>query len=417
MEALINWLADYMAAWSWWPFAPVPSATIVVWVVYAAITAFVIAPLAMIVLTWLERKILARIQDRIGPNRAGPFGVFQAIADAIKMLTKEDITPSGVDRIPYNIAPAMAAVAAIAVFAVLPVAPGIVGTDLNIGVFYIVAIGAYGILAVLMAGWSSNNKYALLGAFRAVAQLVSYEVPMVLALITVTLVAGSMSTADIVAGQSSGWYFIAIPLTFFIFFVSHMAEINRSPFDLLEAESELVAGFHVEYSAFKYALIMIGEYVHMLAAASFSAVFFLGGWRGPFIDQAIQTSPLLAVVLGHIYFLIKVGFIIFVLIWIRGTLPRFRIDHLLDFSWKFLTPLALLNLLVVAFVLKLFQPGTSAGIEISAGPLSSLYLGGWGQTLGLLLGSILTVIVASAVVKAFARRSKDAGLRAVAAVE
>jgi len=180
------------------------------------------------------------------------------------MLTKEDITPEGADRIPYNIAPAMSAIAAIMVFAVLPVAPGVIGTNLNIGVFYVVAVGSYGILAVLMAGWSSNNKYALLGAFRAVAQLVSYEVPMVLALITVTLAAGSMSTVDIVAGQSSGWYAVAIPLTFFIFFPSNMAEVNRSPFDLLEAESELVAGFHVEYSAFKYALIMIGEYVHML---------------------------------------------------------------------------------------------------------------------------------------------------------
>jgi len=416
MEPLITWLANLLSQWRWWPFPPLTSAAWIVWLVYAAIIAFVIAPMAMIVLTWLERKILARIQDRIGPNRAGPFGVFQAIADAIKMLTKEDLTPEGADKIPFNIAPGLAALAAILVFAVLPVAPGVVGVDLNIGVFYIMAVGAYGIIAVLMAGWSSNNKYSLLGAFRAVAQLVAYEVPLALALITVTLVAGSMSTTAIVDGQQSGWYFIAIPLTFFIFFVSNMAEINRSPFDLLEAESELVAGFHIEYSAFKYALFMIGEYVHMLAAASFGAVFFLGGWRGPFIDWAIQTSPLLGAALGLIYFLMKVGFMIFVLMWIRGTLPRFRIDHLLDFGWKFLTPLALLNLMVVAFVVKLFQPAV-AEVGLDAGLLRPWYLGGWGQTLGLLLASILVVIVASAVVKGFAHRSKEAGLRAIAAVE
>ncbi len=418
MEQLTNWLANILANTTWWTWNAENSAQVIVWIVYGLILTFVVAPAAMIVLTWLERKIIARIQDRIGPNRAGPFGIFQAIADAIKMLTKEDITPTGADIIPFNIGPGLAAIASILIFAVIPFAPGVIGTDLNIGVFYVVAVGSFGILGILMSGWSSNNKYALLGAFRAVSQMVSYEVPMVISLITVTLVAGSMSTVKIIEGQTlanGGWYLIAMPLTFLIFFLASVAEVGRSPFDLLEADSEIVAGFHVEYSGMKFAMFMISEYVHALAVSALVAALFMGGWNGPGVATLSVSAPFWAAVLGFIYFLAKMGVVIFILMWFRGTLPRFRIDQLLDFGWKFLTPLSLVNLLVVAFVVKLFQPGTSAGINIAAGPLANL--GGAGQTVFLLISSLLVAFLASLVVRAFARRSRDLGLRAISAVE
>ena len=363
MEPVISWLANILATASWWPWPEQVSAAIIVWVVYGALITFAVAPAAMIILTWLERKIIARIQDRIGPNRAGPFGLLQAVADAIKMMTKEDVTPAGADRLPYNIGPGLVAISAILVYAVVPFAPGIIGTDLNIGIFYVMAVGSYGILGILMAGWSSNNKYALLGAFRAVAQLVSYEIPMVVALITVAVVTGSMSTVSIVEGQAwsnGGWYLIAMPVTFLIFFLASVAEAGRSPFDLLEAESEIVAGFHVEYSGMKFGMFMIGEYVHMLAVAALSATIFLGGWSGPLVASLQQSAPFWAGVLGLIYFLLKTFFFVFVMIWLRGTLPRFRIDHLLDFCWKCLTPLALLNLIITALLVNLCQSASCA---------------------------------------------------------
>lgn len=415
MEQIITWLADLLATASWWPWAAQSSAAIIVWVVYGLILAFGVAPAAMIVLTWMERKVLARIQDRLGPNRAGPFGIFQAVADAIKMLVKEDITPTGADRVPYNIAPALSAVSAVLVFAVIPFAPGIIGADLNIGVFYVVAVSSFGILGILIAGWSSNNKFALVGAFRAVAQLVSYEIPLVVSLLTVTLVAGSMSMTAIVDGQSlanGAWYVVALPLAFLIFMIANLAETNRCPFDLLEADSEIVAGFHVEYSGMKYAMFMIGEYVHMLAGACLLAVLFFGGWRGPFVELL---PPFWGGLLGLIYLLAKAGFFIFVMMWFRGTFPRFRIDHMLDFCWKFLTPLSLVNLLVTAFVIKLFQPGSSAGVPMAAGPLA--FLGPWGQTLALLIANLVLAFITSLVVANLARQSQSRGLRAVAAVD
>jgi NADH-quinone oxidoreductase subunit H len=297
-------------------------------------------------------------------------------------------------------------------------APGVIGTDLNIGIFYVMAVGSFGILGILMAGWSSNNKYALLGAFRAVAQLVSYEVPLVVSLITVAVVAGSMSTITIVENQAwakGGWYILAMPLTFLIFFLASMAEVGRSPFDLLEADSEIVAGFHVEYSGMKYAMFMIGEYVHMLAVAMLSAVLFLGGWDGPFVNLAYQAFPLLGGLLGFTYFVIKTFLFIFIMMWFRGTLPRFRIDQLLNFGWKFLTPLSLFNLLVTAFVVKLFQPASSVGVVIPAGPLANF--GGIGEAVALLLSNLLIAFLTSLVIRSIARRSQARGLRAVAAVE
>jgi NADH-quinone oxidoreductase subunit H len=368
-------------------------------------------------LTWLERKIIARIQDRIGPNRAGPFGLLQGFADMIKMFTKEDITPATADRIVYNIAPGLSVIAAIMVFAVIPFAPGFVGADLNVAVLYIVAIGGFGTLAILMGGWASNNKYALLGAFRVVAMLLTYEIPMVAALITVTMVAGSMSMTAIIEAQGSNlltWYIVSLPLVFLIFFLSGIAETGRSPFDLIEAESELIAGFHTEYSGIKFGMFMIGEYVHMFALSFFCAVLFMGGWQIPFIDVAALPGPL-GPILGFISLIIKVFLVVFVLMWFRGTLPRFRIDHLLDFGWKFLVPLSLALLLGVAVVVRLFSPGSSAGVPVEPGPLSGL--GPIGESIALLLLNLLIAAAAIGLVSGAARRSRAKGLRAVAAVE
>ena len=372
-----------------------PTARLIVNVLYAALLAFVAPVVVVVAFTYMERKVIARIQDRVGPNRAGPLGVLQGFADAVKMLTKEDITPQSADRIVYNLAPALAVIATILIYAVLPVAPGVIGADLNIGVLYIVAIGGIGTMAVLMAGWSSDNKYALLSAFRVVAQLISYEIPMIIALIIVVLAAGSMQMGEIIAAQDVP-FLVTLPLAFFIFFVATVAEIGRSPFDLLEAESEIIAGFHVEYSGMKFAFFFIGEYMHLFVAAGIGTTLFLGGWRGPGASEA----SILGVLLGFVYFTVKTVILIFLMMWIRGTLPRFRIDHLLDFGWKFLVPMGLLGLMAVALVLKLPF-------------LSSSGLTG----LGMLVANVVVILVSLAAVSVAARRSRSVALRGVAAAD
>jgi NADH-quinone oxidoreductase subunit H len=397
------------------PLLDEPAARLIMYIVLASSIA-VVAPAMLIILTWLERKIIARIQDRIGPNRAGPFGLLQGVADMIKMFTKEDITPAVADRIVYNIAPGLSVISAIMVFAVIPFAPGFVGSTMNVAVLYIVAVGGLGTLSILMGGWASNNKYALLGAFRVVAMLLTYEIPMVSALIIVTMAAGSMSMVEIIEAQSGMWYIVSLPLAFLIFFLSGIAETGRSPFDLIEAESELIAGFHTEYSGIKFGLFMIGEYVHMFALSFFCAVLFLGGWQPlPVVNVlALLPGPLAAIV-GFIALVIKVFLIVFVLMWFRGTLPRFRIDHLLDFGWKFLVPMSLVLLIGVAVVVRLFSPGSSVGVAVEPGLLSGL--GPIGEAIALLLMNLLIAALVVGLVSNVARRSRDKGLRAVAAVE
>jgi NADH-quinone oxidoreductase subunit H len=410
MQEIIDYLVSLNI-----PLLDEPAARLIMNIVLASIVA-VVAPAMLIILTWLERKIIARIQDRIGPNRAGPFGLLQGVADMIKMFTKEDITPAVADRIVYNIAPGLSVISAIMVFAVIPFAPGFVGSTMNVAVLYIVAVGGLGTLSILMGGWASNNKYALLGAFRVVAMLLTYEIPMVSALIIVTMAAGSMSMVEIIEAQSGMWYIVSLPLAFLIFFLSGIAETGRSPFDLIEAESELIAGFHTEYSGIKFGLFMIGEYVHMFALSFFCAVLFLGGWQPlPVVNVlALLPGPLAAIV-GFIALVIKVFLIVFVLMWFRGTLPRFRIDHLLDFGWKFLVPMSLVLLIGVAVVVRLFSPGSSVGVAVEPGLLSGL--GPIGEAIALLLMNLLIAALVVGLVSNVARRSRDKGLRAVAAVE
>ncbi|OGO61919.1 MAG: hypothetical protein A2032_04645, partial [Chloroflexi bacterium RBG_19FT_COMBO_49_13] len=300
-------------------------------IILTLIGAFIVGTfgLGLVIFTiWLERKLYARIQDRLGPNRVGPWGIFQTFPDMIKIFTKEYITPQGADKVVYNLAPILSVSAVLLTWAVIPFAPTVFGTDVNVGVLYIVAVGAIGTLSIIMAGWSSNNKYSLLGAFRAVAQMVSYEVPMVLALLVPVLLGGTMGVNSLVASQDV-WYVVLAPIAALIFFLSTMAETGRAPFDLLEAESELVAGFQTEYSGLKFGMFYVGEFLHAFTISALSATLFLGGWRGPWAE--------LYPVLGLVYFFLKTFAVYFFVVLIRISMPRLRIDQMLNFNWKFLT--------------------------------------------------------------------------------
>ncbi len=305
---------------------------------------------------WLERKLYGRIQDRLGPNRVGPWGILQTVPDIIKIFTKEYITPEGADKVTYNLAPILSVSAVLLIWAVLPFAKTIIGTDVNVGALYLVAVGAIGALGIILAGWSSNNKYSLLGAFRAVAQMVSYEVPMVLALLVPVLLGRTMGMNSLVEAQSV-WFIVLSPIAAFIFFTSSIAETGRAPFDLLEAESEIVAGYQTEYSGLKFGMFYVGEFLHAFTISALTAALFLGGWRGPFAQQ----FP----ILGVAWFFMKAFFVYFLVVLIRISMPRLRIDQMLNFNWKFLTPLALILLVVTAVADKVFYL-VIPGVNVSA---------------------------------------------------
>lgn len=338
-----------------------------------------------IFLVWVERKVVARFQDRLGPNRLGPFGLIQPFADVIKLLIKEDITPNGADRIVYNLAPIMALATVLVLWAVIPFAPTILGSNLNVGVLYIVAVGAIGTLGIIMAGWASNNKYALLGALRTVALTVSYEVPMVISLMVPVILARSMSIHDIV-NQQPIWYIVAAPLAAIIFLISAIAELGRSPFDLAEAESEIVAGFHIEYTGMKFGLFYAGELLHALTMGALLSSLFLGGWRGPGAEQ----YPLL----GVFWLFLKSFFIYWVIMWVKYTVPRIRIDHMLDFNWKFLTPLALVVVMVTAIMDKVL-----IGIGAPAGS--------WTYLLSMFGANVLLAWLTLTLLRGYARRERQ----------
>ncbi len=309
----------------------------------ASIAVFVLV--TFMFLTYLERKIIARMQDRIGPNRVGPLGLLQPVADAVKMMTKEDITPTVAHRATYNIAPVLVVAPPLMVFAVIPFGKGMIAADLNIGILYAIAISSLGTLGLLIAGWSSRNKFSLIGAMRAVAQMVSYEVPMVLSLMGVLMITGSLAMGQIVSKQAVP-FIILQPVAFIIYLISSVAELNRTPFDIPEAESEIVAGYHTEYSGMKFAMFMMSEYVSVIVMAAVGTTVFLGGWKGPILPS-------------YIWFLLKMYVIIFVLMWFRGTLPRLRVDQLQGFAWKFCVPGALLNIFMSGIVVFLAPPNTT----------------------------------------------------------
>jgi NADH-quinone oxidoreductase subunit H len=336
--------------------------------------------LVTIALIWIERKFAARIQDRVGPNRVGPYGLFQPFADVIKLLGKEDITPAGADKLIYNLSPVVSVMAVLLIWAVIPLTPVHVGVDLSIGALYFIAVASLGTLAIILAGWSSNNKYALLGAFRVVAQLISYEVPLALSLLVPVMLAGSMSLVAITEAQAGMWFVFMAPLSAFLFFISSQAETGRAPFDLIEAESELVAGFNTEYSGMKFAMFFAGEFMHVFTNGVLMAVLFAGGYIGPFVDQI----P----ILGLFYLLAKAAFWFLISLLMRNSLPRVRIDQLMLFNWLFLVPVAVVNILMMSFLLMLIR---EAGITPED---PSSFVDNIPQTLILLLGNlVLTGIV------------------------
>jgi len=296
------------------------------------VLAFVV--ITVIIFIWYERRLLGRFQVRLGPNRLGPEGIFQPIATALKILLKEDIMPAKGDKVIHWLAPVIVFVPVLMIFAVVPFGEGAILTDLNVGIVYVVAISSVSVVGIYMAGWASNNKYALIAALRTVAQMVSYELPVVLAILGVVLMAGSLSMTQIVASQNLP-FIILQPLGFVIFFLGTVAEMNRSPFDLLEADSEIVAGYHIEYSGMKFAMFYLGEYGHALAYSCIISTLFLGGWQGPFLPPII-------------WFLIKVVAVFSVIVWMRATLPRLRVDQLMTFAWKGLLPMAIINLFIIA---------------------------------------------------------------------
>lgn len=290
---------------------------------------------------YLERRGVGRLQIRLGPNRVGPFGILQPVADAIKVLIKEDIVPAKGDKWIHWWAPVVALVPVLMIFAVVPFQDGALLADLNIGILYIAAVSSVGVVGVVMAAWACNNKFSLIGAMRAVAQIVSYEIPLGLSIIGVVLVAGSLSLNDIVNSQNIPFILLQ-PLGFLIFFASACAEINRTPFDLMESESEIVDGYHIEYSGMKFAVFYLVEYMEALAISAIITTLFLSGWKGPLLPP-------------FLWFLGKVVLVFMVIVWVRGTIPRIRVDQLMAFAWKCLLPLALLNLFITGIEVIILQ--------------------------------------------------------------
>ena len=335
-----------------------------------------------IFLVWVERKVVARFQDRLGPNRVGPFGLIQPFADIIKLLIKEDITPVGADRVIYNLAPILSLMSVLLLWAIVPLAPVILGVDLNVGALYIIAAGALGTLSIIMAAWSSNNKYALIGAFRQVAVLVSFEVPMIATMLIPTILAGSMGMNTIVQKQDVPYVLLA-PLAALIFIIAAIAELGRSPFDMNEAESEIVAGFHIEYTGMKFGLFYAGELLHAFTFGGFWAILFFGGYRffglerlGPIVAAAILLGKAM---IGYWF-----------IMWVRYTVMRIRIDHMLAFNWKFLTPLAFVLLMMTA-LLHVWLRDTYWLIHVA----------------GMLIGNGVLAVIVGGFLRSYSRRERE----------
>jgi NADH-quinone oxidoreductase subunit H len=318
-------------------------ASIKIFLVFSAVQIMIIS------MIWLERKIMAHMQVRLGPMRVGPHGLLQPIADGIKLLFKEDIIPQKANKLLFLLAPVMTLVPALITFAVIPFGDkvkilghsiNLVITDINVGFLYIFAVSSLGIYGIVMAGWASNNKYSLLGGIRSSAQMISYELPLGLSLIGVVMLTSSLSLVAVVNAQAKLWNIILQPIGFFVYVTSAIAEVNRCPFDLPEAESELVAGYHTEYSSMKFAMFFMAEYANMITVSAIAVTFFLGGWHGPFLPPVV-------------WFMLKLSACLFFFIWIRSTYPRLRYDQLMHFSWKFLLPLSLFNILITGLIMVL----------------------------------------------------------------
>ena len=311
----------------------------------------IVVPLLVFIayLTYFERKVIGAIQLRKGPNVVGPFGLFQPIADGIKLLTKETIFPDNSNKFIFIFSPILTFTLALIGWAVIPIDYKIVLADINVGVMYIFAVSSLGVYGIIMAGWASNSRYAFLGALRSAAQMISYEVSIGLIIISVLITSGSLNLTEIVMKQQNMWYVIPHFPMFIIFFISTLAETNRAPFDLPEAESELVAGYNVEYSSMSFGLFFLGEYGNMILMSSMSTILFLGGWLPPVDISFFQNIP------GFIWFLLKVTFLLFLFLWVRATLPRYRYDQLMRLGWKVFLPLSLAWIIITSSVVIYFQ--------------------------------------------------------------
>jgi NADH-quinone oxidoreductase subunit H len=351
---LLQWFWNLFGLWDqvWgtvgfiWPL---------VWIIVKIVV--IVAPIMLGVayLTYVERKVLGYMQDRLGPNRVGYYGLLQPVADGLKLLMKEIIIPSGSNKFLFVLAPVLCIAPALAAWAVVPFADGLILANVNAGLLYILTMTSLGIYGIIIAGWASNSKYAFLGAIRSAAQIVSYELAMGFALVTVLLAAQSMNLSDIVRGQHNnygmlGWYFIPLFPMFVVYFIAGVAETNRAPFDLAEDESVIVAGFHTEYSGMGFALFFLGEYANMILIAALTSIFFLGGWLSPLPQSWIPSTPGIGLLLGDgiQWMLAKMSFFLFLFLWLRATFPRYRYDQLMRLGWKVFIPLTLVWVVVVA---------------------------------------------------------------------
>jgi NADH-quinone oxidoreductase subunit H len=312
----------------------------IIWALIVGIIVLGFIAASAMFLIWWERKVSAHIQSRYGPMRVGWHGVLQSVADAVKLLVKENIIPAEADKLVWWLAPFIAVVPPVMAFVVLPFGKNLIVKDLNVGVLYLMALSSVSVIGIFMAGWGSNNKYSLIGGMRSAAQIISYELPLIISVLIVSMQAGSLSIQKIVSAQAGYWNILHpnMALAFIVYIISATAEINRVPFDIPEAESELVAGFHTEYSGMKFAMFFIGEYTNLFIISAIAATLFFGGWQGPILP-------------GIVWFLIKSYGIVFVLMWVRWTFPRLRVDQLMGFAWKILTPISFVNLAITGWLL------------------------------------------------------------------
>jgi NADH-quinone oxidoreductase subunit H len=345
-------IAHTVDEWLYSAFNP----TLALLIEFVIIGTLVISLFAVLglVLIMMERKVSAYMQLRLGPNRVGPKGMFQTVADTLKLVVKEGLTPDGADRFLFNLAPFVVMMAAMLILAPIAFAKGFQIWDINIGVLYVSAVSSISVIGILMAGWASNNKYSLLGAMRSGAQIVSYELSAGLSIICIVILSGSLQLSDIIASQENGWWIFKghIPATiaFVIFIIAVTAETNRAPFDLAEAESELTAGFHTEYSGMKFALFFLAEYVNIFIVCAIGATLFLGGWMPFHIGNWSAFNHIMDFIPSSLWFFGKTFFLIFIIMWFRWTFPRLRIDQLLNLEWKYLLPISMFNLLLTALI-------------------------------------------------------------------
>jgi len=399
---LLKFFSEQTVNYVVWPFIQIGLVVVIttVWVAYA---------------TYLERKISAFMQARLGPMRVGPWGLLQPIADGIKLLTKEDFIPEDADRWIFFVAPYIAVVAAFIVMAVVPFGPDwAVITDVNIGVLFVLAVSSVGVLALILAGWSSNSKYALMGALRSSAQMVSYEVSMGMAIIGALMFARTLSLSGVVNAQASNsiWFVFYQPIGFMIFLVSGIAENNRAPFDLPEAESELVAGFHTEYSGFRWSLFFMAEYAAMVVVTAVATTLYLGGWYFPWVYKIeIAGFHSLYVAVSVFVFLAKAGLLLYLYFWLRWTLPRFRYDQLMDLGWKWMLPAALINIVVTAIGVTVIQGlNNPAGLRTIKSLETGLGLTLSGKAMAIVFG-FGNLLVTAGILSLINWRSRDFNLK------